>query len=117
MEQALDRNPLPPSYLPGFYATALWASRRYAEAIRVADDCLVRAPDFWRCRQDRIAALAELGRLQEARAEAAVLMARVPQMTAYRFGQVFADGAAALRDRRAAAAQAAGVPALQDPGH
>ncbi len=27
-EQALDRNPIPPAYLPAFYATALWGSRR-----------------------------------------------------------------------------------------
>ncbi len=68
LEQAMNRNPVPPAYLPAFYATALWANRRFEEAIRVADDCLARAPDFWRCRQDRIAALVELGRLPEARA-------------------------------------------------
>jgi hypothetical protein len=44
MAQALDRNPMPPAYLPAFYATALWAGRRFDEAIRVTDDCLVRAP-------------------------------------------------------------------------
>lgn len=115
MEQALDRNPIPPAYLPAFYATALWANRRYEEAIRVADDCLLRAPDFWRCRQDRIAALVELGRMTEARQEAAHLMGRVPQMRAQRFGRVFADAAAPLRDRRFAAARAAGVPLEPSP--
>lgn len=115
MEQALDRNPVPPAYLPGFYATALWANHRYEEAIRTADDCLVRAPDSWHCRQTRIAALVELGRLAPAREEASRLMAQVPTMTAYRFGLIFADTAVALRDRRIAAARAAGIPAGLNP--
>ena len=112
LEQALDRNPIPPAYLPAFYATALWGSHRFDEAVRVADDCLAKAPDFWRCRQDRIAALVELGRIDEARAEAARLLAQLPQMTArqFGFGFVFADSATALSERRVAAAQAAGIP-------
>jgi tetratricopeptide (TPR) repeat protein len=50
MEQALDRNPVPPAYLPGFHAAALWANRRFEDAFRTADACLVRAPDSWHCR-------------------------------------------------------------------
>lgn len=110
LEQAMNRNPLPPAYFPAFHATALWANRRFEEAIRVADDCLARAPDFWRCRQDRIAALVELGRLPEAREEAALLQARVPQITSAWFGSTFGDAAAALRLRRVATARAAGIP-------
>jgi tetratricopeptide (TPR) repeat protein len=110
MEQALDRNPVPPAYLPGFYATALWAERRYEEALTVAADCLVRAPDSWYCRQTRVVALVELGRLAEPREEAARLILQVPTMTAHRFGLIFADSAATLRDRRVAAALAAGLP-------
>lgn len=110
LEQALDRNPLPPAYLPAFYATALWSSRRFEEALRAADDCLVRAPDFWLCRQDRLATLVELGRVAEARQEAHLLTARFPAMTAEWFGQAFADNAVALRHRRIAAAKAAGFP-------
>jgi TolB-like protein/DNA-binding winged helix-turn-helix (wHTH) protein len=110
-EQALDRNPMAPAYLPAFYATALWGSRRLDEAVRIADECLAKAPDFWRCRQDRIAALVELDRVPEARAETARLLAQTPQMTAESFGSTFADTATALRQRRIAAARAAGVPA------
>jgi len=110
-EQALDRDPMAPAYLPAFYATALWGSRRLDEAVRVADECLAKAPDFWRCRQDRIAALVELGRVPEAREEATRLLAQTPQMTAERFGSTFADSATALLQRRIAAARAAGVPA------
>jgi hypothetical protein len=111
LRQAVDRDPLSPAYLPAFYATALWGGRRLEEAVRVADDCLAKAPDFWRCRQDRIAALFELGRLAEARDEAARLLARMPAMTAPQFGTIFATTADALRVRRVAAAVAAGVPA------
>lgn len=110
-ERALDLDPIPPAYLPAFYATALWASGRLDDTIRVDDDCLARAPDFWRCRQDRIAALVELGRVGEAREEAARLQARVPGMTVDRFGMGFAQSADALRQRRMAAARIAGVRA------
>lgn len=109
-EAALDRNPIPPAQLPAFYATALWGSRRPVEALRVTDDCLAKAPDFWRCRQDRIAALVDMGRVQEAREEASRLLAQVPQMTALQFGAGFAPRAAALRDRRVGAARVAGLP-------
>lgn len=110
LEQALERNPMPPAYLPAFYATALWAGGRPADALRAADDCLQRAPDFWLCRQDRLAALVDLGRLDAARQEATVLMARRPDMRAEGFASVFADTATVLRARRVAAAQAAGLP-------
>ena len=110
LAQALDRDPFGPAYLPAFYATALWASRRLEEAVRVADDCLAKAPDFGRCRQDRIAALVELGRVREAREEAARLLAQYPEMTAQQFELVFADAAAPLQERRMAAAVAAGIP-------
>jgi len=109
-EQALDRNPIPPAYLPAFYATALWGSWRLDEAITAADDCLARAPAFWRCRQDRIAALVELGRVQQAREEASRLLAQMPRMTADQFASTFADSASALRGRRVDAARLAGFP-------
>jgi TolB-like protein len=107
--EALDLNPIPPAYLPAFYATALWASGRFDGALRMADDCLAKAPDFWRCRQDRIAALVGLGRTVDAREEAARLLAQVPRMTAEHFGRTFADMASALAERRIAAARAAGI--------
>jgi len=109
-EQALDRNPMPPAYLPAFYATAPWGSRRLDEAVRVADECLAKAPEFWRCRQDRIAALVELGRIPEARDEATRLLAQTPQMTAERFASTFADTATALR------AAHCGCASGRDPG-
>lgn len=109
LEQAADRNPFAPAYLPAFHATALWASRRLDEAIRASDNCLSLAPDFWRCRMDRIAALVESGRIDDARREAERLRARSPQLQAESFGAGFADQAVALRERRVAAAKAAGL--------
>ncbi len=114
LAQAMDRNPLAPAYLPAFYATALWADGRLTDAVRVADQCLALAPTFWRCRQDRLAALVELARLPEAREEAARLMAALPAITTRQFNSVFADSAAALRDRRRAAAVQAGIPVGRD---
>jgi len=110
LEEALDRNPMPPAYLAAFYASALYASGRLDDTVRIADECLARAPDFWRCRQDRLAALVELGRVDEARQEARRLLAQMPNITTQQFG-AFAASAAALRDRRVAAASAAGIPA------
>jgi TolB-like protein/DNA-binding winged helix-turn-helix (wHTH) protein len=109
LQEAMDRNPLPPSAYSAFYATALWGSGRLSESVHVADECLTRAPEFWRCRQDRIAALVELGRLDEARLEAQRLMARVPKMTTERF-TLYSPAATALSERRMAAARAAGIP-------
>jgi len=110
IEQAMNRNPLPPAYLPAFHATALWANRRFEEAIQVANQCLSRAPDFWRCRQDRIVALVELERLPEARKEAQMLLSKVPGITSAWFGSTFGAAAGALRQRRVAAAREAGIP-------
>jgi DNA-binding winged helix-turn-helix (wHTH) protein/TolB-like protein/tetratricopeptide (TPR) repeat protein len=110
LEQALDRNPVPPAFLPAFYATALWGSGQLQKALRTTDECLVKAPDFWRCRQDRIAILIELGRVDEARAEGVRLLQRHPRMTTRQFGSAFADSAIELVERRVNAAKLAGIP-------
>lgn len=110
MEAAIDRNPMPPTYLPAFYATTLWANRRFDETLRVADECLARAPAFWRCRQDRIVTLVEQGRQHDAEDEARRLLEKSPNMKAEQFA-LFAPSSTALRERRVAAARAAGVPA------
>ncbi len=110
MEQALDLNPVPPIFLPAFYATALWGVHRPDAALRATDECLARAPEFWRCRKDRIVSLVDLGRLADARTETSTLLAQVPTMTAERFALDFADSAVELRDRRFGDAIVAGVP-------
>lgn len=114
-DQALDLNPLPPAYLRAQRAGALWAARRYDEAIREADDCLSKAPRHATCRRHRLAALAESGRLDAAREEATTLRAQVPAVTTAMFNNFFADSAVALRERAVAAALAAGIPAAAAP--
>jgi TolB-like protein/tetratricopeptide (TPR) repeat protein len=109
-EQALDRNPLPQAALPAFYATALWAAGRLEEAVKVADACLARAPDFWRCQQERIVALAELRRRGEAQEEADRLRAKHPEMTSRQFRLLWDQSAAALGERRSAVARSMGFP-------
>lgn len=111
LSEAMDRNPLPPPHFSAFYGTALWSAGRFTDALQVADACLAVAPEFWRCRQDRVASLVALGRLDEARAEAARLHAMLPTMTAQWFGAGFSPDAAALAKRRVAAAVAAGMVA------
>lgn len=110
LAQATERNPLAPAFLPAFYATALWADGQLNEALHVSSDCLAKAAEFSRCRVDRISALVELGRIGEARAEAARLVAMVPTMTARQFAAGFADSALVLRERRVAVAQQVGLP-------
>ena len=112
LEQALERNPLPPANQMAFYGTALWANGQLEAAIRIAGDCLAKAPDFWRCRQDRIVALIELGRLAEAQDEAARLRLQIPGLTAQGFQLVFASNkeASELKKRRIAAAVLSGFP-------
>lgn len=116
-ERALDLNPIAPATYPANYAAALWGSRRLGEAILAADDCLAKAPDFWGCRKVRISALVELGRTDEARTEAAVLLSQRPSMNVATFaagGFADSEDTADLRARGSAAARAVGIP---DTGH
>ena len=93
-----------------FYATSLWGVRRFDDALRVTDECLMLAPDFGRCRVDRVATLVEFGRMDDPRREAAQLRQRIPGVTAEDFAAGFADTASDLRTRRMAAAKAVGLP-------
>ncbi|WP_280154216.1 winged helix-turn-helix domain-containing protein [Piscinibacter sp. XHJ-5] len=111
LEQARDRNPVAPAFLSAFYGSALWAAGRHEDALRVADECLAVAPHFHRCRVDRVSALAELGRVAEAREEAGRLLQRAPSMTAEEFAGGFAPAARALHTRRLAVARAMAIPA------
>jgi DNA-binding winged helix-turn-helix (wHTH) protein/TolB-like protein len=111
LEEALERNPLPPANQLAFYGTALWENRKFEDAIRVAGDCLAKAPDFWVCRLNRVISLVELGRVSEAKEEAARLRRQVPGLIAENFQPVLASNkeGAELRDRRIAAAVLAGL--------
>lgn len=109
LEQAISRNPFPPPHFLAFYATALWAAGRHQEAKDTADQCIALAPRFWRCHEDRIAALVALGALDDARLAAKQLRTDAPSITTAWFEAGFAPAAARLAQRRASAAASAGI--------
>lgn len=110
IEHALDLSPIPPSYMQSAHAQVMWANGRLEDTVRVADDCLAKAPRHLVCRRHRMLALADLGRLEDARADAAVIRSQFPGATLTWVLDAFADDATALRTRAAAAAAAAGIP-------
>lgn len=66
-EQALDLNPIRPSYYARHYGEILWGAARYAHALEQSEDCLRKAPQFTHCEIFRILALMRLGRAEAAR--------------------------------------------------
>jgi len=77
-EQALDLNPIRPSYYARHYSEILWGAGRYAEALEQSEDCLRKAPKFTHCVIFRVLALMRLGRETDARAHYQDAMARFP---------------------------------------
>ena len=109
-ERALDLTPLPPAWVWLVHAGALWANRSLEAAVQAADECLTKVPSFLSGRVFRTCALFELGRIDEARQEAATLMAMLPELTTESFQRGFADSAKALKERSLAAALATAIP-------
>ncbi len=110
IERAIDLDAQPSGWIVGGYAQMLWANGRLEEALRAADDAIAQMPDFRAGHTPRLYVLAELGRIDEARREAAALLARHPRLTAQHLIDTYADSASALRERIAAACAAAGIP-------
>lgn len=115
--EALEANlaVLPPgTELSGYWAAArsvmLWANRQPAESLRHAEEALIKTPHYTPSRQARIHALIELGRVDEARREAATLLSLVPKRTATEVMNYYADSAVDLRERIRVACAAAGIP-------
>ena len=113
IERALDLSPIAPSYLQSAQAQAMWSAGRLDDALRATDDCTAKSPRHLACRRHRMLTLAELGRLDEARAEAAIIRAQFPAASLAWIADAFADEATALRKRAVAAATAAGIPEPQ----
>jgi len=65
-EQALDLNPLRPSYYSRHYAEALWAAGQNGKALEQSEECLRKASKFTHCTIFRALALVGLGRVEEA---------------------------------------------------
>jgi adenylate cyclase len=109
--RALDLSPIPPAYTLASLASVMWSVGRLEEALAAADDCLAKAPRHLGCRRFRMLALVELGRMDEARTEAAMVRAQFPSSSLESFKDLYADEATVLRARVVAAATAAGIPA------
>lgn len=104
-ERAMALSPLPPGYMHTQHGVALWAVGRLAEAVQAQERCLQHTPRFVVCRIRRMLTLAEMGRVDEALADLALLRAagvgdRLLETQA--FGS-FAASAAPLAERGRAA--------------
>lgn len=72
MEAALALYPIEPAYVSAIHTPVLWKAGQLDAALRRADECLAKMPAFKRCGLVRVWVLAETGREEEARREAAV---------------------------------------------
>lgn len=108
--EAMSRQPLPPSYVLGVHAIVLWANRQNEAALATADEVLRQAPGNLVTRISRLTVLTELGRLDEARADATAILRQAPETTTAVFAARFAPEARGLSDRRVSAALQAGIP-------
>jgi TolB-like protein/Tfp pilus assembly protein PilF len=111
IDRALDLNPLPPVYVNAVHAQVLWANRRLDEALRVASECIDKAPRYLVCRRVKLQSLVELARLAEAREEGRAILRQTPAATAEWFESHYAEQAIELRGRAMNAAMAAGLTA------
>jgi tetratricopeptide (TPR) repeat protein len=62
MDEALDLNPIRPTYYYRHYAEALWAAKRYEASLEQSEECLRKAPEYTYCHIFRMLALVGLGR-------------------------------------------------------
>ena len=76
IEQALELHPLRPSYYSFFHAIILWANKRFQEALKEADECLRKAPQFFAAEVYRTLALVGLGRIAEAKSQLKAYLSR-----------------------------------------
>lgn len=99
MDQALALYPILPVYIAYWDTNIRWAARDFDAALRSSAYCLERAPRYLLCRTTRAVALLEMGRADEARAEAHVIRQLAPALTAEAFiGSL--GGVPDLRERR-----------------
>jgi adenylate cyclase len=75
-ERAFALNPIAPIYYYAQHARSLYGAGQYAAALKVTETCVDQRSYIRTCRAVRIAALAELGRLDQATAETRELLAQ-----------------------------------------
>lgn len=66
-ERAMDLNPMRPSYYCFYHGMILWGAERYQESLDALEECLRKAPQFGGAETYRVIALADLGRLGDAK--------------------------------------------------
>ena len=76
VERAVDLNPMRPSYYCFYQGMILWGGERYKESLEALEECLHKAPQFGAAETYRMIVLADLGRLDEAKAALTQYMAR-----------------------------------------
>jgi TolB-like protein/class 3 adenylate cyclase len=77
-ERAFALNPVAPIYYYGNHARSLYGAGQHEAVVKVTETCVDRRSYHRTCRAVRIAALGELGRMEQARAEARELLAQTP---------------------------------------
>jgi adenylate cyclase len=109
-ERARRLHPFAPQYYPYIHGQALYAANRQEEAEEVLADCLLRVPDERNCLRIRIATLARLDRVEEARALVARLIAADPAFSVASEQSYKRFGDFPLMERYVADLRLAGVP-------
>jgi Flp pilus assembly protein TadD len=103
MERARRAFPVTTSYFQHHYAVTRWAAGDYAGAVTAADQCLMHAPELVLCWVDRIVALADAGRTDEAIASAKTMRVLCTQADHMHFSRGFINEQPMLKRRLAAA--------------
>ena len=109
-ERARRLHPFAPQYYPYIHGQALYAANRQEEAEEVLADCLLRVPDERNCLRIRIATLARLDRVEEARTLVARLIAADPAFSVASEQSYKRFGDFPLMERYVADLRLAGVP-------
>lgn len=104
--RGVEINRLRPPYVRNGEGLALWACGRVDEALAEFDEALRQAPQYTLCRQYRTLTLAEVGRVDDALADLAIVRRSIGDAVSLEIvaTEPFAPRAAVLAERRRAAA-------------
>lgn len=80
-QDAMALNPSRPSYYSAHLGRALWGRGGFEESLRLANECLTKAPKFTICRVFEIASHAALGNADQASQAVAVLIKQSPDFS------------------------------------
>jgi TolB-like protein/DNA-binding SARP family transcriptional activator len=110
-ERAFLLNPLPPVYYYPQQARSLYGAGRLDDVVRLTQNCVDRGSYHRTCRAMRIAALMELGRTSDAKAEVLDFVAHAPGLTLKNLARASGySGDAATNGRFLSRLREAGLP-------